>query len=240
MNCPRDGSPLDGSKLRGVPVDVCSYCNGIWLDASELSQLHGLPEDLTSAVPAPCPQPLTCPSCASAMERFYFSQEQRVEVDRCPSCGGVWLDTDELKAVLQTTGARGRPGPARSPVVAAPRPQAAAQPAAEPPPSEPALLLTTLTPPGETISQLLGLVTGDAVVGAESIANSLAHVKGVIAGKAGFSQVLDGARKLAFKQLTETARARGANAVVGVQAQHTFLGESGLLVTVTGTAAILR
>ena len=39
MRCPKDGSELKEASLRGVKVDICSLCGGMWLDAGELEAL---------------------------------------------------------------------------------------------------------------------------------------------------------------------------------------------------------
>jgi hypothetical protein len=39
MRCPKDGSELLETSLRGVTVDICSTCGGIWLDNGELDVL---------------------------------------------------------------------------------------------------------------------------------------------------------------------------------------------------------
>jgi uncharacterized protein len=39
MRCPKDGSELLETELRGVKVDICSTCGGMWLDAGELDAL---------------------------------------------------------------------------------------------------------------------------------------------------------------------------------------------------------
>ncbi|MDP2876801.1 MAG: zf-TFIIB domain-containing protein [Holophaga sp.] len=39
MHCPKDGSELLETTLRGVKVDICSTCGGMWLDAGELNSL---------------------------------------------------------------------------------------------------------------------------------------------------------------------------------------------------------
>ena len=41
-----------------------------------------------------------CPKCSNQpMQRHYFSVRREVEIDACPTCGGVWLDTGELAAI---------------------------------------------------------------------------------------------------------------------------------------------
>lgn len=39
MHCPKDGTELAETTLRGVKVDVCTTCGGMWLDAGELDTL---------------------------------------------------------------------------------------------------------------------------------------------------------------------------------------------------------
>ena len=40
MECPRDGTDLTTEQLRGIEVDRCSKCSGIWLDLDELDKLE--------------------------------------------------------------------------------------------------------------------------------------------------------------------------------------------------------
>lgn len=48
---------------------------------------------------------LHCPNCAGVMDRFELAQ---FCVDRCPACGGVWLDASELERVKAIKGAAQR------------------------------------------------------------------------------------------------------------------------------------
>lgn len=41
MRCPKDGRPLDSIKLRGVNVERCPACDGVWLDRGELEAIAG-------------------------------------------------------------------------------------------------------------------------------------------------------------------------------------------------------
>jgi len=51
---------------------------------------------------------LHCPKCGQSLEQAHYGA---VEVDVCPSCKGLWLDANELDAILQSS--RGG-GPFRS------------------------------------------------------------------------------------------------------------------------------
>lgn len=46
-----------------------------------------------------------CVACKNPMVTLELDQ---VEIDYCPSCGGIWLDTGELEALLESSAAAGR------------------------------------------------------------------------------------------------------------------------------------
>jgi len=39
MRCPRDGTALGHRPYKGVSLDYCPTCHGVWLDAGELAML---------------------------------------------------------------------------------------------------------------------------------------------------------------------------------------------------------
>lgn len=83
-------------------MDACSLCDGVWLDQGELAKIHGLRVDLLPGDRQSDPRGAAeCPDCHAAMETRWFSRGRRVLVDRCPSCGGIWLDSEELRSILQ-------------------------------------------------------------------------------------------------------------------------------------------
>jgi Zn-finger nucleic acid-binding protein len=113
VNCPRDHAPLQQATHRGVTVDVCTQCEGKWLDPGELEQLV-LARTHTGATPAafntamaaaerpvflPVDEgdpPLTCPRCGVEMQKVSFeSHGTRITADRCEKCKGLWLDPGE-------------------------------------------------------------------------------------------------------------------------------------------------
>ena len=86
------------------------------------------------------------------------------------------------------------------------------------------IITTTQDVPGMEIVEYRGLATGEVVAGI----NFLKDI---------------GARLLALKELEERAEAMGANAVIGIRIDFDGLGNNGsnmLLVTVTGTAVVVR
>ncbi len=103
--CPRCEVPLEVRQTRGVEVDVCGRCGGLHLDASEFDSLvaqrfHDKKLESTFAfVAEPTDDPLTCPGCSAGMHVVEFDDD--VELDRCPDCGGIWVDGSERSKVAQ-------------------------------------------------------------------------------------------------------------------------------------------
>jgi len=114
MLCPRcKANELKESKTdKGVKLDVCTQCRGIWFDKGELQRFlqDGL-KDLTIPTGAG-PAGLQCPKCRTPLANFDYPGT-RVGVDACKKCGGVWLDGGEfgkIKAVRKAILA-GQPPP---------------------------------------------------------------------------------------------------------------------------------
>lgn len=105
MHCPRDGTALESLAFLGTNMLSCPRCFGMLLPAGKLAKLHGDERDLPDDDPAlETPDPdwdcCRCPHCQAHMQTRWFSAQRHVLVDRCLVCGDLWLDRDELKAVL--------------------------------------------------------------------------------------------------------------------------------------------
>ena len=104
------------------------------------------------------------------------------------------------------------------------------------------ILTTTPGVEGRPIREYLGIVTGEAVLGANIFRDLFAGVRDVVGGRSGaYEKELRRAREIAFQELEEAAAARGANAVVGVDIDYEVLGGKNgmLMVSVSGTAVRL-
>ena len=44
MKCPKCGGDLNEVLFRGIKIDRCKACNGVWLDSGELEKLAGTEE----------------------------------------------------------------------------------------------------------------------------------------------------------------------------------------------------
>lgn len=110
LRCPRSSFPLSRLRIGGVDTDVCEDCGGLWLDRAEITRFASPKSVLGDALVAHLRQfpptlldhsiRLTCPRHpAVVMLRRRFSAAAQVEIDECPECGGIWLDTDELAQI---------------------------------------------------------------------------------------------------------------------------------------------
>lgn len=101
------------------------------------------------------------------------------------------------------------------------------------------IVTTTPTIEGQPIRKYLGIVTGEAIVGANVFKDLFAGITDIVGGRAAvYEKELQYARTIATQELEERAAEMGANAVVGVDLDYEVLGQSGsmLMVSVSGTA----
>lgn len=102
------------------------------------------------------------------------------------------------------------------------------------------LIVTTDGIEGRRIVDHLGIVSGDAIVGANVFRDVFARVRDVVGGRAGgYEAALRGAKDHAIEDMIEEARAAGADAVVAVDLDYEVIGDSMLMVSANGTAVKL-
>ncbi|NMG34378.1 heavy metal-binding domain-containing protein [Azoarcus sp. TTM-91] len=102
-------------------------------------------------------------------------------------------------------------------------------------------LSTTPTLEGQPIRQYLGVVTGEAIIGANILKDMFASIRNVVGGRAGaYERSLADARKVAMEEMEEQAQRLGANAIVGIDIDYEVLGSDNgmLMVCVSGTAVV--
>ena len=105
------------------------------------------------------------------------------------------------------------------------------------------ILTTTPAIDGRQISEYKGIVTGEAILGANIIRDLFASVRDVVGGRsAAYEKELQKARQLALDEMRDAARKLGAQAIVGIDLDYEVLGAGGsmLMVTACGTAVTLR
>ncbi len=104
------------------------------------------------------------------------------------------------------------------------------------------IISTTTTIEGRPVSQYLGVVTGEVIVGANLFKDLFAGIRDIVGGRSGaYESTLRSARDTAFQELEAEATRLGANAVIGVDIDYEVIGKEGsmLMVTVSGTAVRL-
>jgi len=103
------------------------------------------------------------------------------------------------------------------------------------------LLSTTSIVDGRPVSRYLGVVTGEAIIGANIFRDMFAAVRDVVGGRSGtYEKALNEAREVAMGEMQKRAEALGANAVIGIDIDYEVLGQNNgmLMVAVSGTAVV--
>ncbi|MCC6491457.1 MAG: heavy metal-binding domain-containing protein [Pirellulales bacterium] len=103
------------------------------------------------------------------------------------------------------------------------------------------LLTTTPSIEGRQVREYLGVVTGEAILGANVFKDFFAGIRDIIGGRsAAYEQELQRARDIAMNELQQAAADLGANAILGVDLDYETVGPQGsmLMVSVSGTAVI--
>jgi uncharacterized protein YbjQ (UPF0145 family) len=101
------------------------------------------------------------------------------------------------------------------------------------------ILSTTPTLEGKKITRYLGIVTGEAIIGANLFRDIFAGIRDIVGGRsASYEEVLREAKDNALNEMAENARYMGANAVIGIDLDYETVGTNGsmLMVTASGTA----
>ncbi len=104
------------------------------------------------------------------------------------------------------------------------------------------LIVTTNQLEGKRIVTYLGVVGGEAILGANLFRDFFARVRDVVGGRsAGYEKELRKAKEIALKEMAEQATALGGNAVVGVDLDYETIGKGGsmLMVSASGTAIVV-
>jgi Zn-finger nucleic acid-binding protein len=102
--CPICRVDLQPLTYGGVTLDVCLQCCGIWFDAEELERLLELPGPVfhTSRLQYTGSEPTRrlCPACGATIRAQEIHPGGSV-CDRCPDCGGLWLDFNAIRLLRE-------------------------------------------------------------------------------------------------------------------------------------------
>ncbi|MCZ2078111.1 MAG: heavy metal-binding domain-containing protein [Bryobacteraceae bacterium] len=106
-------------------------------------------------------------------------------------------------------------------------------------------MIITTTPgiDGRRIREYRGIVTGEAILGANIFRDLFAGLRDIVGGRsAAYEKELRNAREIAVAEMSATALELGANAIVGVDIDYEVLGQNNgmMMVSVSGTAVIVE
>lgn len=105
------------------------------------------------------------------------------------------------------------------------------------------IVTTTPTIDGKKIVKYLGVVTGEAILGANIFRDMFAAVRDIVGGRsASYERELGKAREIALDELQDWGEELGANAIVGVNLDYESFGQSNgmMMVSATGTAVFIE
>jgi uncharacterized protein YbjQ (UPF0145 family) len=103
------------------------------------------------------------------------------------------------------------------------------------------IISTTPTIEGRSIAEYRGIVTGEAILGANIFKDLFAGIRDIVGGRSGaYEQELAKARAIALEEMEAVASSLGADAIVAVDLDYETVGQgSMLMVTASGTAVRL-
>lgn len=104
MDCPKCKVELQPTMAKGVGIDYCPKCKGLWLEKNELKRLD---KAFKSKIKAPFDAPASIRNCPECQEYGYMVTfnfpETDIPIDMCKQCDGIWLDVGEFKAIKRAT-----------------------------------------------------------------------------------------------------------------------------------------
>ena len=110
MKCPSCRTDLNPLDFKGITLDHCEQCDGLWFDKGELKrakneedqELKGFDFPLwtdAEKVTASKGERL-CPTCNENMSVINYAGYSDIPIDICPACQGVWLDKGEFERIV--------------------------------------------------------------------------------------------------------------------------------------------
>ncbi|MDJ0880808.1 MAG: heavy metal-binding domain-containing protein [Gammaproteobacteria bacterium] len=105
------------------------------------------------------------------------------------------------------------------------------------------LKTTTAVIEGHQIENYLGIVVGEAILGANIFRDIFGAIRDIVGGRSGaYEKEMGRARAIAFSDMEEEAQALGANGIIGIDIDYEVVGQKGamMMVSVSGTAVKLK
>lgn len=112
MRCPVCRDDMIVLEYKGIEIDYCMDCGGVWFDRDELEYLLSTVDlTLESLNIKTAGRDETrkagetikrCPLCRRKMKKYIIGQADPVIIDRCENHGGYWFDGGELPHVVKS------------------------------------------------------------------------------------------------------------------------------------------
>ena len=105
------------------------------------------------------------------------------------------------------------------------------------------IVTTTNNIEGKKVSRYIGIVSGEAIIGANIVKDFFAGIRDIVGGRSGsYEQGLREAKEIALREMEEQAGRLGANAVLAVDLDYETMGSNGsmLMVSASGTAVVIE
>lgn len=105
------------------------------------------------------------------------------------------------------------------------------------------IISTTNSIDGYKAQKYLGIVSGEAILGANLFKDLFAGIRDIVGGRsAAYEKELRRAQRIALNEMEERAQEMGANAIIGVDLDYETVGDTGsmLMVSASGTAVVLE
>ena len=105
------------------------------------------------------------------------------------------------------------------------------------------IITTTPSVEGNPVSEYLGIVSGEAILGANMFKDLFAGIRDIVGGRSGaYEEELRRAKEIALQEMQHNAQMLGANAILSIDLDYETVGSNGsmLMVTASGTAVRLE
>ncbi len=114
MKCPVCSNQLKQVESITAVVDVCPSCRGIWFDSGELADVAKFLSQSDKVTPEKIKlfhrryvksirkleeKDKLCPRCEKKLQKFNYSYDSNIILDKCNDCGGIWADSGEVVAI---------------------------------------------------------------------------------------------------------------------------------------------
>lgn len=100
---------MDPVQADTAAFSACRSCGGLWFPSGQLAELlsrdgasvDSVEDKHGASGPVDEPVVFSCPACSCALDRYRYQYTSPVVLDGCPKCGGVFVQDEELNAIVR-------------------------------------------------------------------------------------------------------------------------------------------